>query len=67
LARDFVTDLRSVAWDSSSILGSEVIPVLRDILADTLERIRTEVLGPLNTSGASDAGAADDTGPMSDS
>jgi DNA-binding PadR family transcriptional regulator len=54
LARDFVTDLRSVAWDSSSVLGSEVLPALRDILADTLDRIRTEVLGPMNTSNPSD-------------
>jgi DNA-binding PadR family transcriptional regulator len=60
LARDFVSDLRSVAWDSSSLLGSEVIPVLRDIFADTLERIRTEVLGPLNTPGASDTASGDD-------
>jgi DNA-binding PadR family transcriptional regulator len=43
LARDFVTDLRSVAWDSGSLLGSDVVPTLRDILADTLDRIRTEV------------------------
>jgi hypothetical protein len=43
LARDFVTDLRSVAWDSGTILGSDVVPTLRDILADTLDRIRTEV------------------------
>ena len=54
LAKDFVSDLRSVAWDSGNILGSEVIPVLRDIFADTLERIRTEVLGPLNNPGPSD-------------
>jgi DNA-binding PadR family transcriptional regulator len=45
LARDFVTDLRSVAWDSGTILGNEVIPALRDILEDTLDRIRTEVFG----------------------
>ena len=43
LARDFVTDLRGVAWDSGSLLGGDVIPALRDILADTLDRIRTEV------------------------
>jgi DNA-binding PadR family transcriptional regulator len=43
LARDFVTDLRSVAWDSGTILGTDVIPTLRDILADTLDRIREEV------------------------
>ncbi len=48
-----MTDLRSVAWDSSSVLGSEVIPALRDILADTLERIRTEIIGPMNTSAPS--------------
>jgi DNA-binding PadR family transcriptional regulator len=62
LAKDFVSDLRSVAWDSSNLLGSEVIPVLRDIFADTLDRIRTEVLGPLNTSGSSDTPQADETG-----
>ena len=60
LARDFVSDLRSVAWDSGTIVGGEVIPVLRDIFADTLERIRTEVLGPLNTPGPSEAPAGDD-------
>jgi DNA-binding PadR family transcriptional regulator len=43
LARDFVTDLRSVAWDSGTILGSDVMPTLRDILADTLDRIREDV------------------------
>jgi DNA-binding PadR family transcriptional regulator len=43
LARDFVTDLRGVAWDSGTLLGGEVIPTLRDILADTLDRIREEV------------------------
>ena len=60
LAREFVTDLRSVAWDSSSVLGSEVIPALRDILSDTLDRIRTEVLGPMNTSAPSDKPHPDD-------
>jgi DNA-binding PadR family transcriptional regulator len=43
LARDFVTDLRSVAWDSGTILGTDVVPTLRDILSDTLDRIREEV------------------------
>ena len=43
LAREFVTDLRGVAWDSGALLGSDVIPTLRDIFADTLERIRAEV------------------------
>jgi DNA-binding PadR family transcriptional regulator len=62
LAREFVTDLRSVAWDSSTVLGSEVIPALRDILADTLDRIRTEVIGPMNTSGPSDKPPADEPG-----
>jgi DNA-binding PadR family transcriptional regulator len=62
LAKDFVSDLRSVAWDSGNILGSEVMPVLRDIFADTLERIRTEVLGPLNNPGASDTPPRDESG-----
>ncbi len=43
LARDFVTDLRGAAWDSGTILGSDVMPTLRDILADTLDRIKVEV------------------------
>jgi DNA-binding PadR family transcriptional regulator len=59
LARDFVADLRSVAWDSGTILGSEVIPALRDILTDTLERIRTEVLGVHDTPPPSDTPPAD--------
>jgi DNA-binding PadR family transcriptional regulator len=62
LAKDFVSDLRSVAWDSSNLLGGEVIPVLRDIFADTLDRIRTEVLGPLNSPGSSDTTPGDDSG-----
>ncbi|HEY2595894.1 MAG TPA: helix-turn-helix transcriptional regulator, partial [Chloroflexota bacterium] len=46
LARDFVADLRGAAGESGSLLGSDVIPTLRDILADTLDRIRTEVFEP---------------------
>ena len=46
LARDFVADLRGAARDSGSLFGSDVIPTLRDILADTLDRIRTEVFEP---------------------
>ena len=45
LAKDFATDLRKVAWDSGA-LGGDVIVTLRDILEDTLDRIRTEVFGP---------------------
>jgi DNA-binding PadR family transcriptional regulator len=67
LAKDFVSDLRSVAWDSSNILGSEVIPVLRDIFADTLERIRTEVLGPLNNPAPSDTPPPRDESGFKDS
>ena len=33
----------AVAWDSGTILGTDVIPTVRDILADTLDRIRDEV------------------------
>jgi len=49
------------------VLGSEVIPALRDILSDTLERIRTEVIGPMNTSGASDAPPKADEPEVKDS
>jgi DNA-binding PadR family transcriptional regulator len=54
LARDFVSDLRGVAWDSESILESDVIPTLRDILADTLDRIRAEVFDIQRTPPAGD-------------
>ena len=59
LARDFVTDLRSVAWDSGTILGSDVMPTLRDILADTLDRIREEVFDIHHDEPHSDAAAAE--------
>ena len=59
LARDFVADLRGAARDSGSLLGSDVIPTLRDILADTLDRIRTEVFEPHHDApGASSASGA---------
>jgi DNA-binding PadR family transcriptional regulator len=69
LARDFVTDLRSVAWDSGSLLGNDVMPTLRDILADTLDRIRTEVFDihhegpPSPDAGAPPAGESPDPKP----
>jgi DNA-binding PadR family transcriptional regulator len=61
LARDFVADLRGVAWDSGALLGSEVIPTLRDILEDTLNRIRTEVLAPRTSGGSANPSAAPGT------
>jgi DNA-binding PadR family transcriptional regulator len=45
LARDFATDLRRAAWDSGA-LGGDVLGDLRNILEDTLDRIRTDVFGP---------------------
>ena len=60
LARDFVTDLRSVAWDSGTILGTDVIPTLRDILADTLDRIREEVFDIHHDSPQPDESAQDE-------
>jgi DNA-binding PadR family transcriptional regulator len=59
LARDFVSDLRGVAWDSESILESDVIPTLRDILSDTLDRIRAEVFDIHRTPPADGTAAAD--------
>ena len=44
LAKEFATDLRSAAWDSG-VLGGDVVVTLRDILEDTLNRIRTDVFG----------------------
>jgi DNA-binding PadR family transcriptional regulator len=59
LARDFVTDLRSVAWDSGTILGNDVMPTLRDILADTLDRIREEVFDIHHDEPRSEASSAE--------
>ncbi len=44
LAKEFATDLRKAAWDSG-VVGGDVIVNLRDILEDTLDRIRTDVFG----------------------
>jgi hypothetical protein len=44
LARDFATDLRKVAWESGA-LGGDVLTDLRNILEETLDRIRAEVFG----------------------
>ena len=63
LARDFVTDLRGVAWESGSVVGTEVIPTLRDILADTLDRIREEVFDIHRDQPADESNSAARTGP----
>jgi DNA-binding PadR family transcriptional regulator len=68
LARDFVTDLRTVAWDSgSSIVTGDVIPTLHNILEDTINRIRIEVFGLHNDSGEAGAPPKPDAPPPPDS
>jgi len=68
LARDFVTDLRTVAWDSgSSIVGGDVIPTLHNILEDTLNRIRIEVFGMHDTPASEDSPDQADTSAPEDS
>lgn len=42
LAREFVGDLRKVAWESGA-LGGDVLGNLREILDETLDRIKAEV------------------------
>jgi hypothetical protein len=56
LARDFATDLRKVAWDSGA-LGGDVLTDLRNILEETLDRIRSEVFSPHATEDAKPASA----------
>lgn len=62
LAKEFATDLRKVAWDSGA-LGGDVITSLRDILEDTLDRIRKEIFGlhdePAKTKTPPDAAPGD--------
>jgi DNA-binding PadR family transcriptional regulator len=55
LARDFASDMRKVAWESES-LGGDVISSLRDLLEETLERIKIEVLNPYSTDSSKDGG-----------
>jgi DNA-binding PadR family transcriptional regulator len=70
LAKEFATDLRKVAWDSGT-LHSDVVVSLRDILEDTLDRIRTEVFGvheetAHTTAAAGATGTARDASPAGD-
>jgi DNA-binding PadR family transcriptional regulator len=60
LARDFVGDMRKVAWDSGAI-GSDVVNNLRGILEDTLERIRTELFTPSGSAPPRNDAPADGT------
>jgi DNA-binding PadR family transcriptional regulator len=64
LAKEFATDLRKVAWDSGA-LGGDVMTSLRDILEDTLDRIRTEIFGlhdePAKNGAPADAAPAKDS------
>ena len=64
LAKEFATDMRKVAWDSGA-LGGDVIGTLRDILEDTLDRVRTEVFG-MHEETAQDKGAASADAPATD-
>jgi DNA-binding PadR family transcriptional regulator len=59
LAREFAGDLRKVAWESEA-LGGDVIVTLRNILEDTLDRIKTEIFGQHDTAEAAQANPAPD-------
>jgi DNA-binding PadR family transcriptional regulator len=62
LARDFVGDMRKVAWDSGAV-GSDALNNLRGILEDTLERIRTELFTSRDGTPPTGEPPADDTPP----
>jgi len=57
LAREFAGDFRKVAWESEA-LGGDVIVTLRNILEDTLDRIKTEVFGEHETAEAAESAEA---------
>jgi DNA-binding PadR family transcriptional regulator len=44
--KDFVREMRRLAWQSSTEAGEDALTELRIILDETLDRIRTEILGP---------------------
>jgi DNA-binding PadR family transcriptional regulator len=54
LAREFAGDLRKVAWESEA-LGGDVIVTLRNILEETLDRIKTEIFGQHDTAEAAES------------
>jgi DNA-binding PadR family transcriptional regulator len=60
IAREFVGDLRKTALDSSA-LGNDVMANLRDILEETLERIRMELFGTEEEQKSAGDAPAEDT------
>ena len=44
--KDFVREMRRLAWQSSAEAGEDALTELRIILDETLDRVRTEIFGP---------------------
>ena len=44
--KDFVREMRRLAWQSSTEAGEDALTELRIILDETLDRVRTEIFGP---------------------
>ncbi|HEY0718570.1 MAG TPA: helix-turn-helix transcriptional regulator [Streptosporangiaceae bacterium] len=47
--RDFVREMRRLAWQSSAGAGEDALTELRIILDETLDRVRSEIFGPGHT------------------
>ena len=52
--KDFVREMRRLAWQSSAEAGEDALTELRIILDETLDRVRSEIFGP-GQPGAPDA------------
>jgi DNA-binding PadR family transcriptional regulator len=50
--KDFVREMRRMAWQASSEAGEDALTELRIILDETLDRVRSEIFGPGQSPGA---------------
>jgi DNA-binding PadR family transcriptional regulator len=61
--KDFVREMRRLAWQSSAEAGEDALTELRVILDETLDRVRSEIFGPEHRHPNGPQAAAEDTGP----
>ena len=58
--KDFVREMRRMAWQASAGAGEDALAELRIILDETLDRVRTEIFGP----GPAGSGPGQPDGPQ---
>jgi DNA-binding PadR family transcriptional regulator len=61
--KDFVREMRRMAWQASSEAGEDALTELRIILDETLDRVRTEIFGAGAGAGTGAGSASSASGP----